>query len=52
LNPDNSADEGMRTRPNAENPEVRNIYSQLITAIHRWLPWGNTFRSLHSTCGW
>jgi len=33
LSPDSPADEGMRTRPNAGNPEAR--YSQLTTAIHR-----------------
>jgi putative transposase len=33
--PDSSADEGMRTRPNAGNPEVRRMCSQLTTAIHR-----------------
>jgi len=33
--PDSSADEGMRTRPNAENPEARKTYSQLTTAIRR-----------------
>jgi len=31
--PDSPADEGMRTRPNAGNPEAR--YSQPTTAIHR-----------------
>jgi len=31
--PDSPADEGMKTRPNAGNPEAR--YSQLITAIRR-----------------
>jgi putative transposase len=31
LSPDSSADEGMRTRPNTENPEARTEYSQLIT---------------------
>jgi putative transposase len=31
--PDSPADEGMRIRPNAGNPEAR--YSQLITAIHK-----------------
>jgi transposase len=35
LSPDSSVDEGMRTRPNAENPEARKIYLQLTTAIHR-----------------
>jgi len=33
LSPDSPADEGMRTRPNAGNPEAR--YSQLTTAIHK-----------------
>jgi len=35
LSPDSSADEGMRTRLNAENPEARKIYPQIFTAIHR-----------------
>ena len=35
LSPDSSADEGMRTRPNAGNPEARKIYSQIFTTIHR-----------------
>jgi len=35
LSPDSSADEGMRTRPNAENPEARKMYLQLTTAIHK-----------------
>jgi putative transposase len=35
LSPDSPADEGVRTRPNAGNPEARTKYSQLITAIHR-----------------
>jgi putative transposase len=33
--PDSPADEGMRTRPNAGNPEARKMYSQLTTAIYR-----------------
>jgi putative transposase len=33
--PDSPADEGVRTRPNAGNPEARKIYPQLFTAIHR-----------------
>jgi len=33
LSPDSPADEGMRTRPNAGNPEARKIYPQLTTAI-------------------
>ena len=35
LSPDSPADGGMRTRPNAGNPEARKIYPQLTTAIHR-----------------
>jgi putative transposase len=35
LSPDSPADEGMRTRPNAGNPEARKMYLQLTTAIHR-----------------
>jgi transposase len=35
LSPDSPADEDMRTRPNAENPEARKIYSQIFTTIHR-----------------
>jgi putative transposase len=35
LSPDSPADEGMRTRPNAENPEARKMYLQLTTAIHK-----------------
>jgi len=35
LSPDSPADEGMRTRPNAGNPEARKIYPQISTAIHR-----------------
>jgi IS605 OrfB family transposase len=31
LSSDSSVDEGMRTRPNTENPEARTEYSQLIT---------------------
>jgi transposase len=31
LSPDSSADEGMRTRPDAGNPEARKIYLQLTT---------------------
>jgi len=33
--PDSPANEGMRTRPNAGNPEAKTKYSQLITAIRR-----------------
>uniref|UniRef100_A0A7J2U0K8 Cas12f1-like TNB domain-containing protein n=1 Tax=Ignisphaera aggregans TaxID=334771 RepID=A0A7J2U0K8_9CREN len=33
--PDSPADEGVKTRPNAGNPEAKTKYSQLITAIHR-----------------
>jgi len=33
--PDSPASEGVRTRPNAGNPEAKTTYSQLITAIHR-----------------
>jgi putative transposase len=39
LSPNSPADEGVRTRPNAGNPEAR--YSQIFTAIHRCLPRGN-----------
>ncbi|MCC6055380.1 MAG: IS200/IS605 family accessory protein TnpB-related protein [Desulfurococcaceae archaeon] len=35
LSPDSPANEGMRTRPNAGNPEAKTKYSQLITAIRR-----------------
>jgi len=35
LSSDSSVDEGMRTRPNTENPEARKIYLQLTTAIYR-----------------
>jgi putative transposase len=35
LSPNSPADEGVRTRPNAGNPEARTKYSQLFTAIHR-----------------
>jgi putative transposase len=35
LSPDSPANEGMRTRPNAGNPEARKMYPQLTTAIHR-----------------
>jgi transposase len=31
LSPDSPADEGVRTRPNAENPEARTKYSQIFT---------------------
>jgi IS605 OrfB family transposase len=31
LSPDSPADEGMRTRPNAGNPEARKIYPQIFT---------------------
>ena len=30
LSPDSSVDEGMRTRPNTENPGARNIYPQCL----------------------
>ncbi|MFZ8783343.1 MAG: IS200/IS605 family accessory protein TnpB-related protein [Desulfurococcaceae archaeon] len=33
--PDSPASEGVKTRPNAGNPEARTTYSQLTTAIHR-----------------
>jgi putative transposase len=33
--PDSPADEGVRTRPNAGNPEARKIYPQIFTAIHK-----------------
>jgi transposase len=32
LNPNNPANEGMRTRLNAGNPEARKIYSQIIAS--------------------
>jgi putative transposase len=35
LSPDSPADEGMRTRPNAGNPEAKTKYLQLTTAIHK-----------------
>jgi putative transposase len=35
LSPDSPANEGMRTRPNAGNPEAREMYLQLITAVCR-----------------
>jgi len=35
LSPNSPADEGMRTRPNAGNPEAKTKYLQLTTAIHR-----------------
>jgi putative transposase len=35
LSPNSPADEGMRTRPNAGNPEAKTKYSQLTTAIYR-----------------
>jgi len=35
LSPDSPADEGVRTRPNAGNPEAREMYLQLITAVCR-----------------
>jgi len=35
LSPDSPADEGMRTRPNAGNPEARKMYLHLTTAIHK-----------------
>jgi putative transposase len=35
LSPDSPADEGVRTRPNAGNPEARKIYPQLTTAIRK-----------------
>jgi len=33
--PDSPADEGVRTRPNAENPEARKMYPQLTTANYK-----------------
>jgi putative transposase len=33
--PDSPANEGMRTRPNAGNPEARTMYSKIFTAIHK-----------------
>jgi putative transposase len=33
--PDSPAGEGVRTRPNAGNPEARTTYSQIFTTIHR-----------------
>jgi putative transposase len=33
--PDSPAGEGVRTRPNAGNPEARTKYSQIFTAIHK-----------------
>jgi len=35
LSPDSPADEGMKTRPNAGNPEARKIYPQIFTTIHK-----------------
>jgi putative transposase len=35
LSPDSPADEGVRTRPNAGNPEARKIYPQIFTAIRK-----------------
>jgi putative transposase len=35
LSPDSPADEGVKTRPNAGNPEARKIYPQLTTAIRK-----------------
>jgi putative transposase len=35
LSPNSPADEGVRTRPNAGNPEARKIYPQIFTAIHK-----------------
>jgi hypothetical protein len=35
LSPDSPANEGMRTRPNAGNPEARKIYSQIFATIHK-----------------
>jgi transposase len=35
LSPDSPADEGVKTRPNAENPEARKIYPQIFTIIHK-----------------
>jgi len=35
LSPDSPADEGVKTRPNAENPEARKIYPQIFTTIHK-----------------
>jgi putative transposase len=33
--PDSPANEGMRTRPNAGNPEAKTMYSKIFTAIHK-----------------
>jgi len=35
LSPDSPANEGMKTRPNTENPEARKIYSQIFATIHK-----------------
>jgi putative transposase len=35
LSPDSPADEGVRTRPNAGNPEARKIYPQIFTTIRK-----------------
>jgi putative transposase len=35
LSPDSPANEGMRTQPNAGNPEARKIYSQIFATIHK-----------------
>jgi len=35
LSPDSPANEGVRTRPNAGNPEAKTKYSQLTTAIYK-----------------
>jgi len=33
--PDSPADEGVKTRPNAGNPEARKIYPQIFTTIRK-----------------
>jgi len=33
--PDSPANEGMKTRPNAGNPEARTTYSKIFTVIHK-----------------
>jgi len=35
LSPDSPADEGVKTRSNAGNPEARKIYPQIFTTIHK-----------------
>jgi putative transposase len=35
LSPDSPADEGVKTRPNAGNPEARKIYPQIFTTIRK-----------------